>query len=164
MRMKSDTARCNPSASFYLSEFKNQTSAQLRLREENMGELDPIPCENDFPLRIRFEAGLRNQKPFHESYSDSKEVSLHLKFAHSFGSCHVRFRMFISSSDKDRGNLWWCDFGDHFIVSWRFFWSEVGTAFRCRKAQKRMTKVWLLRIAFTWAEGLWGWSVPTFTP
>ena len=46
MRMKADTARCNPSA-----------SAQLRLREENMGELDPIPCENDFPLRIRFEAG-----------------------------------------------------------------------------------------------------------
>eukprot|EP00434_Breviolum_minutum_P039818 symbB.v1.2.035368.t2/scaffold4744.1/size35507/1 len=28
----------------------------LTLREENMGELDPIPCENDFPLRIRFEA------------------------------------------------------------------------------------------------------------
>ena len=36
---------------------KRETSAQLRLREESAGELEKIPTEHDFPLRIRFEAG-----------------------------------------------------------------------------------------------------------
>jgi len=43
--------RCNRLGSYSIL-----TSQGIRLREENMGELDPIPCENDFPLRIRFEA------------------------------------------------------------------------------------------------------------
>jgi len=32
-------------------------TAQLRLREECAGELATIPPKNNFPLRIRFEAG-----------------------------------------------------------------------------------------------------------
>ena len=152
--MKTDTARCNPSALFF--EFKNQTSAQLRLREENMGELDPIPCENDFPLRIRFEAGFEIR-----NLSDSKEVSL-LLFFWAFLFLFFFFLVHViceaqnvkkSSSEKIEIT---CGAVILEIISCQLevFLSEVGTAFRCRKAQKRMTKVWLLRIAFTWAEGL----------
>ena len=69
-----------------------------------MGELDPIPCENDFPLRIRFEAGfeIRNlsmrlfrckggtlpeTKIAPENRPSQKETSIP-----TINWCHVSFR------------------------------------------------------------------------
>ena len=52
-----------------------------------MGELDPIPCKSDFPLRIRFESGLARLDrldPFKTKWEETESSTARLCCTRTF--------------------------------------------------------------------------------